>query len=310
MIHSAASCIVLGGGGFVGTNLCRRLVATGARVRAFGRRPAFVDALAGVDWHDGGFEDTAALTAAIGSCDVVFHLIHPNTPFSANIDMAGDIRGSVIPTLALLDICRKVNVGRVVYISSGGTLYGAAKQLPTSETAPTDPITAYGIAKLTTEKYLGLYEHLYGLSFRVLRVANPFGPFQLPAKGQGLVAMLLSRAMRGEPAEIWGDGSVVRDYVFIDDVIDALQAAAHDRSDARIFNIGSGRGRSIRDVIAAIEAQLGEKLAIDWKPGRPIDVPVSILSIERARDVLGWTPRTSFEEGLGRTIRWWRTRCG
>jgi UDP-glucose 4-epimerase len=310
MVDSGASCIVLGGGGFVGTNLCRRLVATGARVRAFGHRPVVVDGLAGVDWHDGEFEDVAALTAAIGSCDVVFHLIHPNTPYSANLDMVGDIRRSVIPTLALLDICRKINVGRVVFISSGGTLYGAAKQLPTAETAPTDPITAYGITKLAIEKYLGLYERLYGLSFRVLRVANPFGPFQLPGKGQGLVAMLLSRAMQREPVEIWGDGSVVRDYVFIDDVVDALQAAAFDRSDQRIFNIGSGRGRSIRDIIAAIEAHLGEQLAIDWKPGRAIDVPVSILSIERARDVLGWTPRTSFEDGLGRTVRWWRTRCG
>ena len=163
---------------------------------------------------------------------------------------------------------------------------------------------------MAIEKYLGLYERLYGLSFRVLRVANPFGPFQLPAKGQGLLAMLLSRAMHREPAEIWGDGSVVRDYIFIDDVVDALQAAAFDRSDERIFNIGSGRGRSIRDIIAAIESHIGEQLAIDWKPARAIDVPVSILSIERARDVLGWTPRTSFEDGLGRTIHWWRNRCG
>lgn len=303
---SSMSFVVLGGGGFVGTNLCRRLVASGARVRAFGHSRSFVQALAGVEWHQGEFEDTAALTSAIASCDVVFHLVQSTTPYSANLDMAGDLRHVVVPTLALLDACRNADVKRVVFISSGGTLYGAAKAIPTPETAPTDPITAYGILKLTIEKFLGLYEHLYGLSFRVLRVANPYGPFQMAARGQGLIAMLLSRAMKRQSTEIWGDGSVVRDYIFIDDVVDALQAAAVDTSAERVFNIGSGRGRSVRDIIAAVEAGLGAPLTIEWKPGRPIDVPVSILAIERARDVLGWTPKTEFAEGLTRTIEWWR----
>jgi len=307
---SSMSFLVLGGGGFVGANLCRRLVASGARVRAFGHNRALADELAGVEWHRGEFADTAALASAVASCDVVFHLIQATTPYSANLDMAGDLRHSITPTLALLDICRKANVKRVVFISSGGTIYGAAKEIPTPETAPTDPITAYGIVKLTIEKFLGLHEHLYGLSFRVLRVANPFGPFQLPGKGQGLIAMLLSRAIKGRSTEIWGDGSVVRDYVFIDDVVDALQAAVFDASAERIFNIGSGRGRSVRDVIAAVEAALGAPVPVEWSPGRPIDVPVSVLSIERAKDVLGWTPKTEFAEGLRRTVRWWRTRGG
>src|SRR5262249_41635234 len=157
----------------------------------------------------------------------------------ANRNMAEDVRKSVIPSLALLDIARKRGVKRIVFVSSGGTVYGAAKEIPTPETAPTDPITAYGIGKLMIEKYLALHERLHGLSFRVLRVANPFGPFQQSDKGQGLIAALLARALRGEPIEIWGDGSVVRDYVFVEDVIDALQAAARDESAERIFNIGS-----------------------------------------------------------------------
>lgn len=304
------SCVVLGGGGFVGTNLCRRLVASGARVRAFGRSRGFADALAGVEWRQGEFEDAGALTSAVASCDVVFHLIQATTPYSANLDIAGDFRHSVIPTLALLDICRKAAVKRVVFVSSGGTLYGAAKEIPTPETAPTDPITAYAIAKLTIEKFLALYEHLHGLSYRVLRVGNPFGPFQLATKGQGLIAMLLSRALGRQSTDIWGDGSVVRDYIFIDDVVDALQAAAVDLSAERIFNIGGGRGRSVRDVIAAVGAEVGEPVTIAWKPGRRIDVPVSTLSIERAREVLGWTPRTEFSEGLRQTVRWWRARGG
>jgi UDP-glucose 4-epimerase len=308
MTSSPQSCVVLGGGGFLGTNLCRRLAAAGVRVRAFGRSRSFPDALVGVDWREGDFADPAALASAVDSCDVVFHLIHAHMPQTANLNMAEDIRQSVVPSLALLDIGRKLGVKRIVFVSSGGTVYGAAKDIPTPESAPTDPITAYGVGKLMIEKYLGLYERLHGLSFRVLRVANPFGPFQVPDKGQGLIATLLSRALRGEPIEVWGDGSVVRDYVFVDDVIEALQAAAVDESDGRVFNVGSGRGHSVREVIAAVEAQFGKKLSVAWKPGRPIDVPVSILSIARSRDLLGWAPRTSFDDGLRRTIEWWRSR--
>jgi UDP-glucose 4-epimerase len=305
---SEPSCIVLGGGGFLGINLCRRLASSGVRVRAFGRRTLFLQDLEGVEWYPGDLSDTATLASALESFDIVFHMVHTNTPQSANLDMAEDVRQNVLSSLALLELSRKLQVKRIVFVSSGGTIYGSAQEVPTPETAPTDPITAYGISKLAIEKYLALYERLYGLSFRVLRVANPFGPFQVPAKNQGIIAALISRALRNEEIEIWGDGSVVRDYIFVDDVVDALQAAAADRSETRIFNIGSGTGQSLREVIAAIELQLGAKLSLKWKHGRPIDIPASILRIDRARDVLGWVPRIPFDDGLKRTIRWWHAQ--
>jgi UDP-glucose 4-epimerase len=302
------SSIVLGGGGFLGVNLCRRLAGAGARVRAFGRRCLFPEALAGVDWYQGDFSDAAALAAAIQSYEVVFHLVHATMPAAANLDIVADLQQNVVSSLALLDISRKLGVRRIVFVSSGGIVYGKAKELPTPEDAPTEPITAYGISKLAIEKYLALYEHLHGLDFRVLRVANPFGPFQVAAKNQGIIAALIAHALAGEPTEIWGDGSAVRDYLFVDDTVDALEAAAADRSGMRVFNIGSGRGRSLREIIAAIEMQLSRKLDISWKPGRPLDVPTSILAIDRAKTVLGWTPKTSLEQGLERTIAWWRER--
>jgi UDP-glucose 4-epimerase len=289
-------------------NLCRRLASSGARVRAFGRRRLFPQDLDGVEWYPGDFSDSASLASAIESFDIVFHLVHTHTPQSANLDMAGDIRQNVIASLALLEISRKLQVKRIVFVSSGGIVYGSAKEFPTPESAPTNPIAAYGINKLAIEKYLALYELLYGLSFRVLRVANPFGPFQVPEKNQGIIAALISGALHHEKIEIWGDGSVVRDYIFVDDVIDALVAASADQSGERIFNIGSGHGRNLRDVITAIEIQLGTKLPITWRPGRQIDVPTSILSIDRARTILGWSPKTSFEDGLKQAIQWWQCR--
>jgi UDP-glucose 4-epimerase len=302
------SSVVLGGGGFLGVNLCRRLAASGGRVRAFGRRCPFPQALLGVDWYQGDFSDTAALAAAIESYDTVFHLVHATTPNLANLDMAADLQQSVVCSIALLDISRKLGVKRIVFVSSGGVIYGPAKEIPTPEDAPTEPISAYGISKLAIEKYLALYRHLYGFDFRVLRVANPFGPFQVATKNQGIVAALIGHALAAEPAEIWGDGSAVRDYIFVDDVVDALLAAAIDRSDTRIFNIGSGSGRSVREIVAAIEAQLGRKIEIRWKPGRRIDVAASVLAIERAKAVMGWAPKTSFDRGLEQTIAWWRER--
>ncbi len=303
------TCVVLGGGGFLGVNLCRRLAASGARVRAFGRRCLFRQDLAGVEWRQGDFCDTADLASAIATCDTVFHLVHTYMPQSADANMAEDVRQNVISSLALLEISRKLKVRRIVFVSSGGIVYGPTAPVPTPETAATDPISAYGISKLTIEKYLQLYEHHHGLSFRVLRVANPFGPFQMPGKNQGVIAALISCALQNEEFEIWGDGSAIRDYVYVDDVIDALLLAAADESEQRIFNIGSGQGRDLREVVVEIEAKLGVKLAVRRTERRSIDVPVSVLAIDRARDILGWRPRTPFDVGIEQTVAWWRARA-
>jgi UDP-glucose 4-epimerase len=220
--------------------------------------------------------------------------------------MASDVERSIQASVAMFDTCRKLGVKRVVFVSSGGTVYGRAQQIPTPETAPTEPITAYGVSKLAIEKYLGLFERLHGLDYRVLRVTNAYGPFHNAAKSQGVIGTLISRALRGQKIEIWGDGSVVRDFVYVDDVVDALGAAIVDRSDQRIFNIGSGKGHSLRDIIETVERQLAMTLDIEWQAQRPFDLPASIVNIDRARNVLGWHPKTTLESGLGKTVDWWK----
>lgn len=308
MTEREPTCVVLGGGGFLGVNLCRRLASSGVRVRAFGRRCLFPQDLAGVEWRQGDFCDAAALASAIASCETVFHLVHTYMPQSADLNMVEDVRQNVISSLALLEICRKLKVKRIVFVSSGGIVDGPTSDVPTPETAPADPISAYGISKLTIEKYLRLYEHHHGVTFRVLRVANLFGPFQLPGKNQGAIATLISCALHNKEFEIWGDGTAIRDYVYVDDVVDALLLAAVDQSGERIFNIGSGQGRDLLQLIVEIEADLGVKLAIRRAKERVIDVPVSILAIEKAANVLGWKPKTSFNAGLRQTIAWWQSR--
>lgn len=306
MTSEKPACVVLGGGGFIGTNLCRRLAATGHRVRAFGAHRLFPQALGEIDWLQGDFTNPDAVASAIESFDVVFHLVHTMMPQAADLNVAGDLSDNVLSTIAMLERCRQTGTKRVVFASSGGTVYGKVTQIPTPETTPTDPICAYGISKLAIEKYLALYAHRHALEYRVLRIANPFGPYQSVGKNQGVIAATIARALRDEPVEIWGDGSVVRDFIFIDDVVDALTLAATDTGEGRVFNIGSGQGRDLRQIIAAIEQQMGQRLRLEWKPGRPIDVPVSVVAIDRAREILAWQPRTSFEDGLRQTIDWAR----
>jgi len=306
MTDRDVSHFVLGGGGFIGTNLCRRLAGRGARVRAFSRHFAFPEAMTGIDLRTGDFRDANALRAALDGFDIVYHLAHATPPQPANADMTGDISNNVLPSLTLFDHCRKLGVKRIVFLSSGGTVYGRSPATPTSETAPTEPIAAYGISKLMIEKYLALYEHLHGTDYRILRVTNPFGPFQTPAKQQGIVAMLIARGLAREHIDIWGDGSAIRDFIYIDDLVDALELVSRDQSEFRVFNIGRGEGHRLGEIVSRIQKQLGNALKLDFKDGRPSDVPVSIVSNKRARDVLGWVPKTPLDEGLEQTIAWWR----
>ncbi|WP_438858433.1 NAD-dependent epimerase/dehydratase family protein [Achromobacter spanius] len=301
---SQMRCAVLGAGGFLGTNLCRELQPRVASVRAFGRRKSFPSALIGVEWIPGDFTEPTSVATAISGCDTVFHLVNATTPASANIDKLADLQSNVAPTLRLLEACREAGVKRVIFISSGGTIYGLPKQVPTPESAPTDPITAYGISKLAIEKYLGLYEYLHGLQYRVLRVANPFGPYQTALKSQGVIAAFMHQCASHEPIHIWGDGSSVRDYVYVTDVVDAMLAAAQHQGPSRVFNIGGGQGRSLLDILDVIKRVSGTTPEIQFSPSRSVDIPRSILDISLASQELGWTPQTTFDEGMQRTWAW------
>jgi UDP-glucose 4-epimerase len=303
---SAMRCVVLGGGGFIGTNLCRSLAGMVETLRAFGRRQSFPEALRGIEWIPGDFTDTSALAAVLENCDVVFHLVSATTPASGNVDKIADLQSNVVATLHLLELCRERHVGKIVFVSSGGTIYGIPSRIPTPEDSPLDPITAYGISKLAVEKYLALYEYLHGITYCVLRVANAYGPFQTAMRNQGVVAAFLGRVLSGKPIELWGDGSITRDYIYIDDVVEALELAAVHNGRSRVFNIGSGEGRSLYEILAALEQLMGRPIDIRRYEGRQVDVPRSILDVGLAASDLGWYPRTNFLNGLGKTIAWMR----
>lgn len=306
---AGAPCLVLGGGGFIGANLCRALVGLGARVEAFGRNSLFHEVLSGVTWSGGSFSDHEAVARAVEGNRFVFHLIGGGIPESSNRDPGADLSASVLNTIRLLDLCRDAGVERLIFVSSGGTVYGIPRETPIPESAPTDPISAYGISKLATEKYLGLYRHLHRLDSVTLRVANAYGPYQVAARKQGLVAAIAQRALAGEPVEIWGSGEVVRDFIHVDDVVSALLAAATYAGPHRVFNVGSGMGLSVNQIVNDVEATIGRgPLIRRYTPGRPADVPVNALDCALARRELGWSPRVEWRDGLAGTIRWLEAR--
>jgi UDP-glucose 4-epimerase len=214
------------------------------------------------------------------------------------------VQSNVIATLQLLDAMVEKKVGRIVFISSGGTVYGAPKYIPIDEKHPTDPEVSYGITKLAIEKYLHLYSHLHGIKQVSLRVANPYGERQRVETAQGAVGVFIHNVLKGTPIEIWGDGNVQRDFLHVSDVAEAFAKAVTYTGETSVFNISSGIGTSLNSLMSMIEEVSGAPVARNYKPGRSFDVPVSVLCNKLAQDDLGWSPRISMKDGIFRTFEW------
>ncbi len=249
--------------------------------------------LASADWD-----------ALVESADLIHLLAWTSIPATANANPAGDLAANVGATLALLDAMVRHPGRRLVFASSGGTVYGRLTHVPVTEGHLFDPVTAYGAGKATAELYLRLYGALHGLDCRVARIANPFGAGQDLSRGQGAATTFLHKALNRQPIAIWGDGQVVRDFVHIADVAEAMALLSEAELPAGVtaFNIGSGKGISLNGIVAEIERQLGRPVEVVREPSRSFDLPVSVLDIARAGDVLGWRPALSFAEGMARTI--------
>lgn len=312
--HNKPACLVLGGSGFIGSQLVAALAAAGHPVRSFDRGEARLDFVSSgrerVVPIKGDFQNAGELAEAAEGCEVCFHLVSTTLPKSSNDDPVFDIESNVIGTLRLLEVCRNKGIRKIIFVSSGGTVYGVPNRTPIDETHPTEPVCSYGIAKLAIEKYLHLHHLLHGLEYRVLRVSNPYGPGQNTHAPQGAVGVFLGKLLENAPIHIWGTGEVVRDYIYIDDVIRALLAAMESVRTPSVLNIGSGIGLSLNALLAEIAAATGRHPHVIYESARAFDVPISILDIRKARESLGWMPSVSMGEGLLRTWDWLQTREG
>jgi UDP-glucose 4-epimerase len=301
-------CLVLGAGGFLGKNLCLALDEVGAVVTGFDKGPrpqGFKDA---INWKSGDFKRLQDYADDVASADFVFHLIATTVPGTSNTDILYDIDSNLKTTVQLLEQCRKSPGKKIIFASSGGAVYGIPTQVPTSESDSTGPISSYGIMKLSIEKYLNLFDHLYALDYRILRIANPFGINQSGLSHQGAIALFMYRTLVGKTIDIWGNGEVVRDYIYVSEVMSALLSACEYKGNHRIFNIGSGVGRSLNDLLKDIARVTGKKPDVRYHDGRKTDVPQIVLDCTLAANELSWLPQMKFETGLNLTKSWMETQ--
>ncbi len=303
----AKNILVLGGTGFIGRNIVRRLNHLGHKVRVLTRSGRTAAALSKhfetIELVYGDFMDEHIVESSLKDIDVVYHLITTTFPSTSIHSGVYDIQSNLIPTVRLIELCLREGVGRVIYLSSGGTIYGEQDSLPIEEDAQLRPISIYGQSKKIVESYLDFFRANSDLSINILRASNPFGPEQSPHGVQGLVPIAIDHLLSERSLPVIGDGKSVRDYLYIDDLIDALVLALDARRNSTL-NISSGVGTSITDLIELLEQTTSRSLKHHHLPERNDYVKNSILSNRKAAEVMHWYPKTSLRVGLEKT---WQT---
>lgn len=298
--------LVIGGNGFIGAHLVDELLQQQWEVnvldfqeRRFGPMPA------GVHFIRGDLNQAYLVREALTGVSVVFHLAWATIHETSNQDPSADVTTNLIPSIHLFEACRQTGVQKIIFTSSGGTVYGPATVFPIPETHPNHPINGYGVTKLAVEKYLHMFHHLYGLEYAILRPSVPYGPYQNPLGRQGAIAVFLYRIAHGLPLTLWGDGSIQRDYFYISDLVKALIASATTNlSHERIFNLGGAEELSLSRLIQLAETITGKKAIVESLPARKFDVSRIVLDTTLARHILNWTPEIGIEEGMEKTWKW------
>ena len=313
---STLRAVITGGAGFIGSHVADALLAAGYAVVVIddlssGSR-ASVPAAAQFQHLDVRSPEAATLVRE-GQFDLLVHLAAQMDVRKSVVDPMNDASVNIIGALNLLEAVRaSPHRPRVVFASTGGAVYGDFIEPPCKETAPKDPESPYGIAKLSVEYYLAYYARIHGLDTIVLRFANVFGPRQNPHGEAGVASIFCQRILAGRSLTVFGDGEQTRDYVFVGDVVRAVLAgamrplAAPGRLDDRSFNIGTGTPTSVLALADALQRAAGSNVPIEFAPTRPGEQQRSFVSIDKAARLLGWSPTVSLADGLKQTFDWFR----
>lgn len=281
---SRDAILLLGGTGFIGSALARRLRQEEARVYVFGR-------------HDG-----ERLEQVLPQCGTIIHLASSTTPGSSATHPDLEL-GNIALSLHLLELIQKQSKTHLVFFSSGGTVYGNPGQLPVTEDAPIAPLSNYGSGKASQESFFQTFRD-QGNAVTILRPSNAYGPGQNMRNGFGLVRTMLECARVGRPMEIWGDGNNVRDFIYIDDIVDVCAQLITRPDDNETYNLGSGAGHSINQLHCIVEQVTGKALATKHHSARGIDVRAVVLDNTRLAATLAWSPKTMLEDGVKKTWEW------
>lgn len=313
--------LILGAAGFIGTNLTLRLLKEEEelilfdrsedlfapevkRAIAAGQAQVVIDSFAEMTDKEEWLQKISVLKEV----KTVYHLVSTTCPTNSNRNVATELQDNLISTTYLLDACVEAGVEKIVFLSSGGTVYGKEHTGICKEEEEAFPITVYGLQKLGIEKLLYLYHNMYGLDYRIVRLANPYGPYQRPDGVQGAVTTFTWRVLHDMPVEVYGDGSVIRDYIYIDDAIEGILKIVENKGRYRLYNLGSGNGHKISQVVEAVAEVTGKVPQIVYKPGRPVDVPINVLDIHRFKEDFGMFEPIGLKEGIRRLAAFYKQK--
>lgn len=303
--------IILGAAGFIGTNLaielakqpCLHLTLVDSKISYFDVLKGRIN---GVEYRESSFTDNTDFDALLQGQDIVYHLISTNIPTTSNKKIPEELSANVIVTANMLEACLRNKIKKVIFISSGGTVYGKEANCPLKEDTPTYPINSYGLQKITIEKLLYLYNYMYGLDYRVVRLSNPYGPYQRPNGMLGVVTTFTYKALRGEPIIVYGNGSVVRDFIYIDDAIKGILKIVESDCRYKTYNLGCGYGTSVQEVIETVKNTLGISVDIVYREARQVDVPINYLDISRFETEFGKLHPVELCDGVKMTAEFMR----
>ena len=301
--------LVLGADGFIGGNLTKCLMKkNNIEVIAFDlfrdNKARNIPSSKNLKLFSGNFLNKDDLRRALSGVDYVFHLISLTTPGSSMNDPLIDVETNIKGTITLLDECVKSGVKRVIFSSSGGAIYGNQESDGFSEDDKTNPISPYAISKLTIEKYLEYYRVHFGLEYLILRYSNPYGPGQNVKGSQGVIPIFLNLVKNDDIINVFGNGENIRDYIFIDDLIDMTLRLYDQDNLHRIYNVGSGESFSINDIIAIIRKITMKDVNVKYLPARSIDVDKVRMDTKRVFQEIGKKKMSALNDGVKKTWDW------
>lgn len=300
--------MILGAAGFIGTNFTIQLAKNpNNRITLVGRNMKHFHDIqmfhfSNVIIRESSLDAETVFDELIKGQEVLYHLVSTTVPTTSNQYISQELQANVIFSSNLFEACIRCGVKKVVFISSGGTVYGKEDNCPLNEHTPANPISSYGVQKVTIEKLLYLYNYMYGLDYRIIRLANPYGPYQRPNGVLGAVTTFTYKALKGEEITVYGDGSVVRDFIYIDDAVRAIQKIVDGDNKHHTFNLGCGYGTSIKQVLDTIQETLGLEMNIVYKESRKVDVPTNYLDISRYEKYYGALNPLSLSDGIRKTV--------
>ncbi len=296
--------LVLGGHGFIGSHIVEESINAGHTLRVFARNPPLFEYDA--EWFVGDFLDTVKLSEALVGIDTVIHCISTTVPATSNSDPVYDINTNLIGTVELLRLMQLQDVQRLIYFSSGGTVYGNPSIIPVTEDAPLNPICPYGAVKVAIEKFINVVARCNTFSSVILRPSNIFGERQGHKGVQGLISTVLDNTVHRRPTVIYGDGSCVRDYIYIKDVAKLVCNILESKSDG-VYNVGSGVGLTINQILDTIEKTTGLTVQRQYKANRGFDVNEIVLDSSQAQKNFSWRPEVSLVSGIVTQLEWLKT---